>query len=97
VTPRTLQRQFRENALPPPGFWLGLARARRAALELRTGAPLADIAADAGYADQAHMTRAFRQWFGATPAQLREDACRLALLAQSGLAVPATGEQISTR
>lgn len=97
VTPRTLQRQFRDNALPPPGFWLGLARARRAALRLRDALPLADIAADAGYADQAHMTRAFRQWFGTTPARLRSDEPRLALLAQSGLAVPATGEQISTR
>ncbi|MBL6432652.1 MAG: hypothetical protein HPM95_22280, partial [Alphaproteobacteria bacterium] len=27
VTPRTLQRQFRDSALPAPGFWLGLARA----------------------------------------------------------------------
>lgn len=97
VTPRTVQRLFRDNALPAPGFWLGLARARRAALELTTGGSLADIAADAGYADQAHMTRAFRQWFGTTPARLRTDAPRLALLAQSGLAVPATGEQISTR
>ncbi|SDU39269.1 helix-turn-helix domain-containing protein [Stappia sp. ES.058] len=97
VTPRTLQRQFRENTLPPPGFWLGLARARRAALELTAGAPLAEIAADAGYADQAHMTRAFRRWFGTTPARLRTDPRRLVLLAQSGLAVPPTGEQISTR
>ncbi|MCA1243173.1 helix-turn-helix domain-containing protein [Stappia stellulata] len=97
VTPRTLQRQFRDNALPAPGFWLGLARARRAALRLGEAAPLAEIAADAGYSDQAHMTRAFRQWFGTTPARLKRDAPRLALLAQSGLAVPATGEQISTR
>ncbi|WP_425089373.1 helix-turn-helix domain-containing protein [Stappia sp.] len=97
VTPRTLQRLFRDNALSVPGFWLALARARRAALELTAGVPLAEIAADAGYSDQAHMTRAFRQWFGTTPARLRRDAPRLALLAQSGLAVPATGEQISTR
>eukprot|EP00873_Tetraselmis_striata_P011251 jgi/Tetstr1/431515/TSEL_002167.t1 len=82
---------------PAPGFWLGLARARRAALRLREAASLAEIAADAGYSDQAHMTRAFRQWFGTTPARLRRDAPRLALLAQSGLAVPATGVQISTR
>lgn len=97
LTPRTLQRLFQANELPAPGFWLRLARARHAASGLREGAPLADIAADAGYADQAHMTRAFRHWFGATPARLRTDPHRLSLLAQSGLAVPATGEQISTR
>jgi AraC-like DNA-binding protein len=97
VAPRTLQRLFRDNALTVPGFWLRLARARRAALQLGDGAPLADIAADAGYADQAHMTRAFRRWFGTTPARLRTDTRRLVLLAQSGLAVPPTGEQISTR
>ncbi|MAA99506.1 MAG: AraC family transcriptional regulator [Stappia sp.] len=97
LTPRTLQRLFSANRLPAPGFWLRLARARRAALGLRGGACLAEIAADAGYADQAHMTRAFRNWFGATPARLKSDPYRLSLLAQSGLAVPATGEQISTR
>jgi len=97
LTPRTLQRLFAANGLPAPGFWLRLARARRAALRLRGAAPLAEIAADAGYADQAHMTRAFRQWFAVPPAQLRRDPHRLWLLAQSGLAVPATGEQISTR
>ncbi|WP_029057946.1 AraC family transcriptional regulator [Stappia stellulata] len=97
VAPRTLQRLFRDNALTVPGFWLGLARARRAALQLGDDTPLADIAAAAGYADQAHMTRAFRRWFGTTPARLRTDTRRLVLLAQSGLAVPPTGEQISTR
>lgn len=97
ITPRTLQRLFSANRLPAPGFWLRLARARRAAVRLRCGDSLADIAADAGYADQAHMTRAFRNWFGTTPARLKSDPYRLSLLAQSGLAVPATGEQISTR
>ena len=36
-----------------------------------TDAPLAAVALDAGFADQAHMTRAVRELAGATPARLR--------------------------
>lgn len=99
VSLRSLQRLFRDNRLPAPGFWLQLARARRAAAMLgrEPDASLADVAAVAGYADQAHMTRAFRRFFGAAPARLRRDAARLDLLLQPGLATPVTGEQISTR
>lgn len=94
---RSLQRLFRDHDLPPPGFWLQLARARRTAAALAPQVPLSDLAADAGYADQAHMTRAFRRWFGVSPARLQRDAHSRHLLRQSGLAVPLTGEQISTR
>ncbi|GGE99908.1 AraC family transcriptional regulator [Stappia taiwanensis] len=94
---RSLQRLFRDHDLPPPGFWLQLARARRAAAALAPQVPLSDLAADAGYADQAHMTRAFRRWFAISPARLQHDAGRRHLLRQSGLAVPLTGEQISIR
>lgn len=99
VSLRSLQRLFRDNSLPAPGFWLQLARARRAALVIgrEPDVSLADAAAVAGYADQAHMTRAFRRFFGATPARLIRDPARLDLVLQPGLATPATGEQISTR
>lgn len=36
-----------------------------------TELPLAGIAMEAGYADQSHMTRAFRRYIGMTPAQYR--------------------------
>lgn len=36
-----------------------------------TGVPLAAVAQDAGFADQAHMTRALRRHAGATPGDLR--------------------------
>jgi AraC-like DNA-binding protein len=39
-------------------------------------APLARLAADAGYADQAHLTRESRRLSGRTPAQLREHGAR---------------------
>lgn len=96
VSQRTLQRHFRDQGLPPPDFWRLLGRARRAALLLVTDRPLADIACDLGYSDQAHMTREMVRWFGRTPARLRRDPALLSVLAQPGLGTW-TREQISTR
>jgi len=95
VSGRTLQRHFRSQNLPSPDFWRQLGRARAAAIALAGPAPVVEIAAAAGYSDQAHMTRAFGQWFGASPARLRQDGARLADLLQPGLG-NWTGEQIST-
>jgi AraC-like DNA-binding protein len=43
--------------------------------------PLVEVACDAGFADQAHFTRAFKSAFGLTPARYRtlraRDAPRL--------------------
>lgn len=95
VSGRTLQRHFRTLKLPPPDFWRQLGRARAAAMALATPAPVAEVAAMAGYSDQAHMTRAFGRWFGMSPARLRQDTKLLAVLHQPGLG-NWTGEQIST-
>lgn len=86
VTPRTLQRLLRAATGQEPAAWAQLARVRRAgrAVAAADGVPLAELAADHGYADQAHMTRAFRHWLGVTPAGLRRDPRRAALLAASG-------------
>jgi AraC-like DNA-binding protein len=42
--------------------------------ELRRGRPIADVALDAGFADQAHFQRAFRRIAAATPGQYRGGA-----------------------
>lgn len=86
VTPRTLQRLLRTATGQEPAAWAQLARVRRAgrAVAAAHDAQLADLAADHGYADQSHMTRAFRRWLGITPAGLRRDPDRAALLAASG-------------
>ncbi|MEI2774753.1 MAG: helix-turn-helix transcriptional regulator [Tetrasphaera sp.] len=47
-----------------------LQRARAAYRLLVAGATLADAAREAGYSDQAHMTRAFRDISGLTPARI---------------------------
>ncbi|MEK1841693.1 MAG: helix-turn-helix domain-containing protein, partial [Pseudomonas sp.] len=39
--------------------------------QLRSGKLIADVALEAGFADQAHFQRAFKQHLAATPGQYR--------------------------
>ena len=65
-----LLRQFKAvYGLPPHAYRLQL-RVQRARDLILAGNPLADTAAAAGFADQAHMTRAFRRTLGVTPGVL---------------------------
>jgi AraC-like DNA-binding protein len=86
VSPRQVQRRLAGLGLPVPGFWALLGRARRAALMLAGEEPLSGIAAEAGYADQPHMTRDFGRFFGTTPAGLRADPGLQRLIREPGLA-----------
>ena len=81
VSERSLERLLTQRTQRGPLFWRNLARARRCARALPGGQPLAQLAADHGYADQAHMTRDLRRWFGATPTRLRAMPAFLATLA----------------
>jgi len=62
-------RQFRGQFGLPPHAYLRLARVRRARDQISAGGALADCAMACGFADQAHMTRAFRRVLGITPGQ----------------------------
>ena len=53
----------------PPHAWAQQQRLARAEALLARGAVLADAAAASGFADQSHMTRAFRRFRGYTPGQ----------------------------
>lgn len=74
VSDRTLQRLFAEYVGVSPGWVLRRGRLHAAAervIELAaSGQPggLADVAAEFGYADQAHFTRDFRSVLGVSPA-----------------------------
>jgi AraC-like DNA-binding protein len=59
-----------------PYAWLLQQRGERARALIRRGLPLAEAAADCGFADQSHMTRAFMRQFGFTPGAWRQ-ACGL--------------------
>ncbi len=84
VSERTLERLLAQHTQRRPLYWHRLARARRCGRALAGAEPLAQLAADHGYADQAHMTRDLQRWFGAPPAQLRRMPAFLETLAASG-------------
>ncbi|MGH7518361.1 MAG: helix-turn-helix domain-containing protein [Gemmatimonadales bacterium] len=67
---RTHERQFREMVGISPKTFHRVARFRRALerMQRRSRAPYAAVAADAGYADQAHLIREFKSLAGITPA-----------------------------
>jgi AraC family transcriptional regulator len=72
VHPVALARLFRRCFGMQPTTWRRRARVRRAASLLAdTADPLCEIALDADYCDQAHMTRELRAVLGATPAMIR--------------------------
>jgi len=69
-----LLRRFEEVHGAPPHAWLLAQRAERARAAIRAGTPLAQVAADCGFADQSHMTRVFARRYGVTPGAWRERA-----------------------
>lgn len=73
VSARTLQRLARSHVGLPPLAMIRRYRLQEAAERLRTdsGAVIADIAAELGYADHAHLAAAFREVLGFTPSGYR--------------------------
>lgn len=73
ISPRSLRRDIVQVTGLPPQSLAGIFRARHALGLLQTSAlPLADVAAVAGYADQAHLTRDLVRFTGDTPAVWRQ-------------------------
>lgn len=75
LRPESLSRGFRLAYGLTPRAYRSVTRARNAFQGLlRTETPLAELAADTGFADQAHMTRAVVQLTGQTPGWWRKAA-----------------------
>lgn len=72
VGPRQMERDFKRCLGLAPSDCARLVQVQRAAAALLGGASLAQAAAGCGFADQPHMTRAFRRIAGVTPGALRE-------------------------
>lgn len=68
---RRLSAVFHEEVGLAPKRWARVRRLGRALRGLTRGEPLAAVAAAAGYADQAHMTREFAALAGVAPAAYR--------------------------
>lgn len=79
VSRRQLERDFNQWLGTSPRHLAQVARVQAVSRKAHTGATLADIAADVGFSDQAHMSRVVRQLTGLTP-------LRFARAAQSPMA-----------
>jgi AraC-like DNA-binding protein len=64
----TIARHFRRVHGTSPDRYRVLRRLGLARKAIESGEPLARAAADAGFADQSHMTRQFKRAYGLTPA-----------------------------
>jgi AraC family transcriptional regulator len=72
VHPDYLARAFRVRFGVPVGTYVRRLRLEWAAARLAgTEEPIAQIALDAGFADQSHFTRAFKRYAGLTPGEYR--------------------------
>jgi AraC-like DNA-binding protein len=67
-------RAFRQAYGLSPSDYQRQLRVRTARRLLSAGAAPAEVAADAGFADQAHLTRWFRRYYGVTPGAYRAAA-----------------------
>jgi len=74
MAPRTLQRWFARQVGVPPRFYLRMLRFQAAFEGVPATESLADHAAATGFADQAHMARAFRELAGVPAKQARRSA-----------------------
>jgi AraC-like DNA-binding protein len=69
LSPYYLLRVFRTEVGMPPYVYLENIRVRHAQKLIEEGKPLADVAMQAGFSSQSHMTRHFKRIIGATPGQ----------------------------
>jgi AraC-like DNA-binding protein len=69
----SLLRAFRAEMGLPPHAYLNQLRVRQARLLLDDGISAADVAAEVGFADQAHLTRHFKRVVGVPPAAYQRE------------------------
>jgi AraC-like DNA-binding protein len=83
-TIRSVQRHFRRTTGMTHGLFRQIERARLATNLLRTGAPILDAVHEAGYFDQAHLTRSFKTLVGQTPSSVARQEAQLSFLYKTG-------------
>jgi hypothetical protein len=74
LSSRTVRRRFLRSTGLTHGTIYQIERAQRAAALLQGGTPILDVVDEAGYADQPHLTRSLRRFYGQTPAQMLRES-----------------------
>ncbi|GLZ08436.1 AraC family transcriptional regulator [Actinomadura sp. NBRC 104412] len=74
LSPFHLCRVFGKAVGMTPHAYLTQARVRRAKALLKMGLPAGEVAVEAGFYDQAHLTRHFKRLVGLTPVRYARDA-----------------------
>ena len=78
VSLRTVRRRFLRATGLTHGEIRQIERAQQAAMLLEQGAPILDAVFAVGYADQPHLTRSLKRFYGQTPAQIVRPAAVVA-------------------
>lgn len=71
ILPRTLQRRLREQGTSFRSLSLGAIMKQADSLVMNSSWPITRIAVHLGYAETSQFSRAYRQWTGASPAEMR--------------------------
>ena len=85
LTRRSVQRHFLHATGMTHGRFRQIERARYATDLLRGGAPILDVVHDAGYFDQAHLSRSLTRLVGQTPLKLLRGEAQLSFLYKTAL------------
>jgi len=80
ITTRTEQRRVHQVTGLTRGAIYQIERARRATCLLKQGRSILDVVHEAGYYDQAHLTRSLQRFVGQTPARIAQGREQLSLL-----------------
>jgi len=80
VTTRTEQRRVVQITGLTRGAIHQIERARRATRLLKQGTPILDVVDQAGYYDQAHLTRSLQRFIGQSPARIAHGQEQLSFL-----------------
>ena len=80
LSERSIQRHFRDSTALTHGMFRQIERARHATNLLRAGTPILDVVHAAGYFDQAHLSRALKEFIGQTPAGIGRGDTQLSFL-----------------
>lgn len=67
---RSIQRRFLRATGMTQNYFRQIQRARQAAALLQNGIPATNVAFEAGYADQPHMSRSLKRILGRTPTEI---------------------------